>query len=154
MAYPAFVRRLPMLALVVVVYVVCGFTARAAEVPTWSSAHGWHLDANGDDGFMWVSNATDAHATAWQRERDPHLQLVEPSVRALRQAAPELASLAPSAVTDTSDQSDASARVEARAGPIITLQCRALLAVSQDALRSRTRSGAAPRAPPVVLPLA
>lgn len=154
MAYPSIIRRLPMLALVVVVYVVCGFTARTAEVPAWSSAHGWHLDTNGEDGFLWVSNATDARATAWERERDPQLQLVDPSVRALRQAAPELASLDPSSVTDTSDQSDASARIEARAGPIGSLQCRALLAVSQDSLRSRTRSGAAPRAPPVVFLLA
>ena len=99
-----------------------------------------HTDASGiavrvwlNDGFGRLAPLALANVTAWQ-VRDLHVTLDETST------------------TDSSDQSDATAHVEPRAGPITIEPSRAAFAVLEVTPRTRPQFRSSPRAPPV-LPL-
>ena len=157
--------RLPILSRLPLVALLLGLGlagwVRAAWLPapppiSWSSAHAWHLDSNGDQGYAWVANEPGAKAGIWQADGHSRLLLADAlSVTPRRPTETYLTTFdLHHSTIDTSDQSDASARIEARAGPTVSQQSRAVLPTSQAALRSRTRTGSTPRAPPTALRLA
>lgn len=127
-----------------------GVLVRPSVPVAWSAAHAWHFSSNGHE---WVANDDGRPAAGWTGP-----DAVRRSVAVSPQAASapthgdaELETFDPLATTETSDQSDASARIESRAGPLVSPQSRAVPVTCPGVTRSRTRSGSTPRAPPASL---
>ncbi len=166
MVQPTLFRRLAFTAFLVVVC-ACGWLRTEAAA---AAIHGWNqaaphastgpsilrtvvTDFDGDGDADQVSVHADLVVHVWLNDGLGRFAPLALADVALWDARDLSLALDETSTTDNSDQSDAAAHVEPRAGPFVFQRSRAVQARPSAAPRSRPHSSSTPRAPPASLRL-